>query len=71
MQFTIKDEVLGDCDVNVGDYSFSVVDAFLDSGYSYTLDRKLTNEELDRLQEENIDWIQFEIYSQGFSRNHN
>lgn len=71
MEFTIKDDVLGTCYVEVGDYSFSVVDAFLESGYSETLGRDLTDDELDQLQKDNIDWIQFEIYSQGFSRNHN
>lgn len=71
MEFDIKDDVLGECIVNVGDFEFSVVDAFLESGYSMTLGRDLTDDELEQLQKDNIDWIQFEIYSQGFSRNHN
>jgi hypothetical protein len=71
MEFEVKDDILGDCIVNVGDFEFSIVDAFLESGYSITLERDLTDAELDRLQADNMDWITFDIYSQGFSRNHN
>jgi hypothetical protein len=71
MNFTVKDEVLGECEVEASGYHESIVDTFLESGYSIDLDRELTNEELDRLQEQNIDWISNEIYCGGHSRNHN
>lgn len=71
MEFIIKDKELGECMVKVSDYSYSIVDAFIESGYSYTLERQLTDIELDRLQTYNMDWITDEIYGQGLSRNHN
>jgi hypothetical protein len=71
MHFTIKDDKLGECEVEVSGFQYSIVDAFLESGYSILLARDLTSDELDQLQADNIDWIAEEIYCRGFSSNHN
>lgn len=67
----IKDKVLGECEVVIEHGRLSCVDSFIQAGYSVTLDRELTDDELDRLQDEYAGEVQMESYSNGHSRNHN
>lgn len=67
----IKDQILGECEVEISHGRISSVDSFLESGYSSTLDRELTDEELDRLQGEYEAEIQEISYGGGHSPNHN
>lgn len=66
----IKDKALGECEVTIN-HGVSVVDSFLESGYSDTLGRELTNDELERLQDEYASEIQAESWEGGYSVNHN
>jgi hypothetical protein len=68
---TIHDNILGECELEIDHDSFSCVDSFISSGYSITLDRKLTDAELDQLQTKYEDVIQSNSGENGYSRNHN
>ena len=67
----ITDPILGDCELEIEHGQFSSVDSYLGSGFSNTLNRELTDDELDRLQDEYSAEIQDISYSGGYSRNHN
>ncbi len=67
----ITDDVLGKCELEIHYDRFSSVDSYIMAGYSITLDRELTDSELDRLQDEYAGEIQWVSYSEGYSRNHN
>lgn len=66
----LYDEVLGECEVEIQHGRHSSVDSFLDSGYSVTLDRELTSDELERLQDEHSDDIQMESYQDCIEEGH-
>jgi hypothetical protein len=68
---TIKNHpVYGEVDITVSVDVFSAVDSFIQSAFSYKLDRALTDDEMDDLQDEYSDKIQEYSYENG-SRNHN
>lgn len=61
----------GEIEVEISHGRESCVDSFITSGYSITLDRELTDDELDYLQDEYAGEIQMESWEGGYSRNHN
>lgn len=63
-------KTLGACEVTVYVDSFSSVDSYIVEGFSYTLDRELTEEDLALLDAECVAEIQEYSYENG-SRNHN
>ena len=67
---TIKDKKLGECEIEVFVPKLSAVDAYALDGYSVTLDRVLTNNELDYVTDRYAGEIQEYAYNNG-SRNHN
>ena len=67
----IKHIILGECELEIEHGRYSSVDSYLAKGYSLTLDRELTDTELDWLQNEYAGEIQDESYSNGYSPNHN
>ena len=67
----LVDTILGECEVEIEHGKLSCVDSFLQSGYSNSLNRDLTDEELDRLQQEHEADIQMASWEGGYSRNHN
>ena len=68
---TIDHPKFGRCDLTIIHGRISSVDSFIESAYSETLDRELTDTELDLLQDEYSAEVQEYSYSGGFSRNHN
>jgi hypothetical protein len=67
----IKDSILGECELEICHGSLSAVDSFIVTGYSIDLDRELTDNELNRLQNDYEAEIHEYSYTNGFSRNHN
>jgi len=65
----IKDKFWGvvDCDVVIEE---SAVDSYIRSAYSVTLDRELTEQQIEQLQKDYSGEIQVYSYENG-SRNHN
>lgn len=49
----------------------SAVDSYISSAYSETLDRELTDDELDEFTNEYAGEVQYYSYSEGGSCNHN
>lgn len=49
----------------------SSVDSFIGAAYSETLDRELTDSEVEELNEEYTGEVQEYSYSEGFCANHN
>ena len=66
----ITDEVFGVCEFEIH-YARSTVDCFFESGYSETLDRELTDDELNDLQDKYAGELQMECWESGNCRNHN
>lgn len=67
----LQDKQLGECEVEICHGQMSCVDSFIEKGYSVTLDRELTDEECERLQNEWEAEIQMNSWEGGHSRNHN
>lgn len=66
----LQHHILGTCEVEVNVDPFSSVDSFLESGFSVSLNRDLTDSELDQLQ--NMYEAEIQEYSwENGSRNHN
>lgn len=66
----IKDKNLGDCDLVIC-IKKSIVDSFAESGYSISKKRRLTDDEIERINKDFEDKIQMWCYSEGGAIYHN
>lgn len=67
----VTDEKLGKCCLDIYCDGFSAVDSYITAGYSETLDRELTDNELDQFQDKYAGEVQEYSYGEGGSLNHN
>ncbi len=67
----IKHPVLGECEMSIEHGEISSVDSFFTEGFSVTLDRPLTDTELEILTRDYSAELQEESWAGGHSRNHN
>lgn len=63
----LRSEKYGECEVDIS-VEESAVDSFIKSAYSITLDRQLTDDECEELQEDFADRIHEYSYGEGGSR---
>jgi hypothetical protein len=66
----ITDDKLGKCELDIC-YARSTVDCFFESGFSETLDRELTDDELEYMQNKYEGELQMEAWESGECRDHN
>lgn len=66
----IKDEIFGECELQIYVDRLSTVDSYIVKAFSDTFDRDLTTEEVEDLDERNRDFIEEYAYKNG-SLNHN
>ena len=68
---TFTSQRFGIVEVDIHIDRFSAVDSYIEGAYSETLDRLLTDDEVELLNEDHTDIVQQYAWESGETRNHN